>query len=70
MSVFMCTILAGDDRNNMYTCGYFCAKYLVVTTEMMSACLYLCNVHVLVTIEIICLHVCIYVYNTYWWREK
>ena len=52
ISVFMCTILAGDDRNNMSACLYLCAQYLQVTTE------------------IICLHVCISVQNTYWWRQK
>ena len=67
-SVFMCTILAGDDRNSLPRCLYFCAQYLLVTTEM-SACLYLCVVYLLVTTEIICLHVCIYVCKTSrWWQ--
>ena len=55
----MWTILAVDDRNNLSTYLYFCAQYLLVTTEIMSACLYLCVVYLLVTTEIICLHVCI-----------
>ena len=49
----------------MSACVYFCAQYLLVTTEMMPACQYLCVVYLLVRTEIICLHVCIYVYNNF-----
>ena len=73
----------------MSACVYFCAQYLLVTTENdvcmsvfmytinpgedrhnMSACLYFCAQYLLVTTEMICLHICIYVYNTCWWRQK
>ena len=71
MSVFMWTILAGDDINNMTACVYLCVQYCSGDDRTnMPACLHLCIQYLLVTTDIVCLHVCIYLYNTCCWREK
>ena len=63
ISVFMCTILAGDDRNNMSACLYLCVQCLLGTTEIiyMSACVYFCAQYLMVTTEIMsaCLYLCV-----------
>ena len=54
MCVFMCKILPGVDRNNMSTCVYVCAQYLLVSTEII--CLHVCyGTHKYRHADILCL---------------
>ena len=64
MYVFLCTILVGDDRNDACMSVFMCSILAGKDRNKMSACVYFSAQYLLATTEVICLHVCIYVYNT------
>ena len=66
MCVFLGIILAGDDRYDVCMSVFMCSILAVDDRNTMPACLHLCIQYILVRTDIICLHVCIYVYNTCW----
>ena len=70
MCVFLCTILAGDDRNDVCMSVFMCRIRAGADGNNMPTCLHLCIQYILVRTDIICLHACIYAYNTWWWRQK